>query len=395
MNAEEQLEKIKTQNRIRQANFYAKNKEVINQRRREIYKAGREKLQPQEEEEEEEEERPSGTTFGRPELVAKQRSRYRDVEEHVQTNFSKKRVVTYQEAVKALNSLEINQSTKAKYLQDLKRLMNLTDCNDNIIKCFRDYEKIIDAVNTSKKQNDEPYSINTKKSLFQMVLYLIDKLHLPITKKIKNQYKKQFDISKIASSDENVEKQENTTIISFSDYLQKVGKEFGVNSKQFVLSCLYREITLRDDFILKIVASTSHTRLVPEGRTKNADSIDDNYIVVPKKDSLTIIINNYKTSDKYGQIKAKLSINLSKLIRNFIKVEKLKYDDYLFGSKNLTQFVTKMNKKIGISGGINNYRKMSVSDLLRNNPSPQERAELSASMAHSPIVQTRYLRKIV
>ena len=67
-----------------------------------------------------------------------------------------------------------------------------------------------------------------------MVLYLIDKLHLPITKKIKTQYIKQFDISKIASSDENVEKQENTTIISFSDYLQKVGKEFGVNSKQFV-----------------------------------------------------------------------------------------------------------------------------------------------------------------
>jgi len=375
MNAEEQLEKIKTQNRIRQANFYAKNKEAINAKRRQIYKAGREKLQPQEKEEEEEEE---------------------EEEEHVQTNFSKKRVVTYQEAIKALNSLEINQSTKAKYLQDLKRLMNLTDCNDNIIKCFRDYEKIIDAVNTSKKQNDEPYSINTKKSLFQMVLYVIDKLHLPITKKIKNQYIKQFDISKIASSDENVEKQENTTIISFDDYLQKVKDEFGTDSKQFVLSCLYREITLRDDFILKIVSST-----------KNADSIDDNYIVVPKKDSLTIIINNYKTSDKYGQIKAKLSINLSKLIRNFIKVrasgtssgsqnvEKLKYDDYLFGSKNLTTFVTKMNKKIGISGGINNYRKMSVSDLLRNNPSPQERAELSASMAHSPIVQTRYLRKIV
>ena len=361
MNPEEQLAKLKDQNRIRQANFYAKNKEAINAKRREIYKLGREKLQPQEEEEEEEEEEQAP----------------------VQTNFSKKRVVTYQEAIKALNSLEINQSTKAKYLQDLKRLMNLTDCNDNIIKCFRDYEKIIDVVNTSKKQNGESYSINTKKSLFQMILYLIDKLHLPITRTIKNQYIKQFDISKIASSDENVEKQENTTIISFSDYLQKVGKEFGANSKEFVLSCLYRDVTLRDDFILKIVSTT-----------KNADSINENYIVVPKKDSLTLIINNYKTSNKYGQIKAKLSINLSKLIRNFIKVEKLKYDDYLFGSKNLTQFVTKMNKKIGIPGGINNYRKMSVSDLLSSNPSPQKRAELSATMAHSPIVQTRYLRKI-
>jgi hypothetical protein len=200
MDPEAQLARILQQNRIRQANFYAKNKEAINAKRREIYKAGKEKLQPQEEEEEEEE------------------------EEHVQTNFSKKRVVTYQEAIKALNSLEINQSTKAKYLQDLKRLMNLTDCNDNIIKCFRDYNNMIEVINTSVKPNNEPYSINTKKSLFQMVLYVIDKLHLPITKTIKNQYIKQFDISKIASSDENVEKQENTTIISFNDYLQKVKK---------------------------------------------------------------------------------------------------------------------------------------------------------------------------
>jgi len=359
MNPEEQLEKIKMQNRKRQANFYAKHKEEVNAKRREIYKLGREKSNLQEEEEEEEQ------------------------QEYVQTNFSKKRVVSYQQLVSALNSLDINQNTKLKYLQDLKRLMNLTDCNDNIIKCFRDYNNMIEVINTSKKPNDEPYSINTKKSLFQMVLYVIDKLHLPITKTIKNQYIKQFDISKIASSDENVEKQENTTIISFNDYLQKVKDEFGSDSKEFVLSSLYREITLRDDYILKIVSAT-----------KNAQDEEENYIIVPKKDNLTLIINNYKTSDKYGQIKAKLSITLSKLIRKFISVEKLKYDDYLFGNKNLTTFITKMNKKIDIPGGINNYRKMSVSDLLRKNPSPEERAELSLKMRHSPVVQLRYLRKI-
>jgi hypothetical protein len=361
MNAEEQLQRIKEMNRKRQANFYAKHKEAVNAKRREIYKAGREKLHPQEIEEDHEEEL-----------------------QPVQTNFSKKRTITYEEAVNALDGLQIKDATRLKYKQDLKRLMNLTDCNDNLIKCFRDYKSLIEIINTSHKPNGEPYSINTRKSLIQMVLYLIDKLQLPITKTIKNHYIKQFDISKIASSDENVEKQENTTIISFKDYLQKIKDEFGSDSKEFVLSCLYREITLRDDFILKIVPTI-----------KSADNNNINYIVVPKKENMTVIINQYKTSDKYGEIKVKLSTSLSKLIRNFIKVEKLEYDNFLFGSKNLTQFVTKMNNKIGVHGGISLYRKMSVSELLSNNPSPEERAELSRSMAHSPIVQLRYLRKVI
>ena len=127
MNPEAQLARILQQNRIRQANFYAKNKDAINTKRREIYKAGREKLQPQEEEEE--------GRQGRLGAVAPE-----EEEEPIQTNFSKKRVVSYQQLVSALNSLDINQNTKAKYLQDLKRLMNLTDCNDNIIKCFRNYK---------------------------------------------------------------------------------------------------------------------------------------------------------------------------------------------------------------------------------------------------------------
>ena len=58
-----------------------------------------------------------------------------------------------------------------------------------------------------------------------MVLYVIDKLHLPITKTIKNQYIKQFDISKIASGDESAEKQANTSVLSFEEYLKKIKDE--------------------------------------------------------------------------------------------------------------------------------------------------------------------------
>lgn len=362
MDAESILQKIRQQARKRQAAFYLKHKDIINARKREIYKNGKAKLIPQDQDEEEEP---------------------LENQEAIRTNFSKKRSVTYNEAISALNQLDINENTKKKYKQDLQRLMTLTNCNDNIIKCFREHKKLIETINTSTKPNGESYAINTKKSLFQMILYLIDNLHLPITKTIKEHYKKQFEIYKISSSDETAKKQANTTIIPFDDYLEKIKDKFGVNSKEYVLSSLYKEVTLRDDFILKIVSSIKET----QDKKKN-------YIIVPKRGNLNLIVYNYKTSKKYGEINVKLSTPLSKLIRNFIEVEKLKNNDYLFGNKHLTEFVGNMNSKIGVDGSITVYRQMAVTDLINSEPSAEKKVELASAMKHSAIVQMKYLRNI-
>ena len=107
---------------------------------------------------------------------------------------------------------------------------------------------------------------------------------------------------------------------------------------------------------------------------------------------MTLIINEYKTSKKYGQIKVKLSLPLSNLIRKYIQKEALLDGDYLFGDKNLTSFVSKMNKEIGIKGSISYFRQMSVSDLLRTSPTAKEGQALSAKMAHAPLTQIKYLR---
>jgi hypothetical protein len=223
--------------------------------------------------------------------------------------------------------------------------------------------------------------VNTRKELFQMILYLIDKLKLPISLKIKRQFIQQFEIYKISSNDYSTEKQETAPIYSFKEYLEKVKDEYGVISKFYVLSKLYSEVTLRDDFILKIVPSIQET------------NEEENFIIVPLKDKLTIIINNYKTFEKYGQIKVKLSTSLSNLIRDYMSNEKLGNNDYLFGNKNLSTYVSKMNKTIGVNAGINEYRHMSVTDLLNTQPSAEERQKLSQLMKHSPITQIKYIRK--
>ena len=72
--------------------------------------------------------------------------------------------------------------------------------------------------------------------------------------------------------------------------------------------------------------------------------------------------------------------------------EKLGNNDYLFGNKNLSNFVSNINKKIGIKGGINEYRKMSVTDLINSKPTAQQRQKLAETMKHAPLTQLKYLR---
>jgi hypothetical protein len=219
-----------------------------------------------------------------------------------------------------------------------------------------------------------------------MVLYIIDNLKLPIEEVIKGYYVNQFEIMKLNCIDENMVTQD-TIIISFTDYLKKIKERFGEESKEYLISLLYNEATLRDDFTLKIVSSIKDTK-----------NNDENFIIVsPKEENLTLIINHYKTREQYGVIKIRLSIGLSRMIRKYIQVENLSINDYLFGNKNLSTFVQKMNKEIDVNGGINLYRKMKISEMYKKydgNPSAEERINLSNLMVHSPILQTRYLRKI-
>ena len=361
----EQLEKMKTQNRERQKRFYINHKEELNEKRRQIYKIGRARIQSKKQTE--------------PQPVESTQSA------NIKVDFSNSKRVTYQETIDALNQIVEVKGSLTTYESSLKRLMKLSDCKDDLLKCFRDYKKLIGIIESSTKSNGEPYSDNTRKGIYQMILKVIDTLHLNITPTIKSNYSKKFDLYKIESNDNTEKKKAEQTISTFDDYIDKVRERFGVISKMFTLVSLYKEVTLRDDFVLKIVPTL-----------KDASDVKENYIVINKKDESTLIINHYKTSKKYGQIKVKLSNDVSRLIRNYRQDENIKYGDYLFGSSNLSQYLNNENKKIGITkvgGGINYMRKMSVSDLNALEPSAEKRAELAAKMKHSPLTQLKYLRK--
>jgi hypothetical protein len=79
-----------------------------------------------------------------------------------------------------------------------------------------------------------------------------------------------------------------------------------------------------------------------------------------------------------------------------MKSNNLQLGDHLFGkSPTNSDFVSKMNKKMGLSGGTTLFRKMTVSDLLKNQPNNEERIQLANNMANSPVAQMKYYIRVI
>lgn len=360
----DQLEKIRAQAKARQKKYYLAHKEELNKKRREIYAEciAKHKIPSPP---------PSPPS---PETVNK-------------TDFSKSnrryhwKKISYEETMDALNKLIEVKGSLTIYEQSLKRLMKLTDCHNDVLKCLKSHKKIIDAIESSE------YADNTKKTLYQTILKVIDTLHLNITPAIKLYYSKKFDEYKYISSENTKKKQEEETVMPFNDYIDKVKDTFGVNSKMYLLANLYKEIPIRDDFILKIVPT------IKAIQTDSDVNEDVNFIVINKKDECTLITNKHKTDEKFTENKEKLSRYVSRLIRDYRQQENINYGDYLFGKSNLSSFISNANKKMGVlGGGINIIRRMKVSSLKKD-ASPSEKVELAYKMKHGVLTQAKYRRK--
>lgn len=293
--------------------------------------------------------------------------------------------LTLNKTIELLNQLEYRSDrTKKNYINNIKTVFDITECND-LLKCLTYFNKIINYIdNAYTKTTGNKYSINSKKQYVQSIVFIIDHLPINISKPVRQKYLDYFNELKILSNEqtENNKLNQDLNVLPWNIYLENIDKVFGMNSKEYIISLLYKEVPVRDDFHLKIVDTS-------------LGNFDENFIVIPKKANLTVIITNYKTDKKYGVLNFKLSKKLTGLIRDYIKTNNLIIGDYLFGKQETnTSFVSKMNSSIGLKGGINYYRKMTISALMKNNPSPQERVQQANLMMHSPVAQLKYIRVV-
>jgi len=352
MSAEEQLNKIKEQNRLRAQKYYEANKAKVAERRKASRQACKEALQKEE---------PKPT---KAEMKA----------EALKT-------ISLNEAKEILEQLELKT-----YVNPTNQLVDILDVVD-FHKAFKNSKNVIYKIETAtlKYDSSKLYSINSKKLLYQTILKLLDVLDITIPKATKNAYVDKFHEYKVSSHEQTKQKVQSEEVMNFQDYLAKVKEAYGEVSKEYIIACLYHLSGFRDDLQLVII---------PTETKKSKKELDKNYIVIPtdKKSNCFIILNVFKTDKKYEQDIINIPKPLSKIIREYVDEEALDYNDYIFGNQNLSKFISKFNTKIGLKITINNLRQMKVSSTFSDDP--KERVKLSKSMKHSALTSEKYVRKV-
>jgi len=220
------------------------------------------------------------------------------------------------------------------------------------------------------------YSLNSKKSLIAVLLKVLSIIS-PTTSL--DRYIHEFNRYKILIQDEQTIKRATNILPSFVTVLTIIKDRFGVNSKEYLISSMYEEMCVRDDFHLKIVTDE-----------KFVNDKDTNYLILTNP--LTIQINSYK-NDRNGAIIHQVSEHLQRLILNYI--ESSKPSTYLLGIPiSHSGFIGRFLKQAGINtfneGSVNFFRK-----LKRNQTDDlDERVRNARLMGHSVTTAEYYKRTI-
>jgi hypothetical protein len=128
------------------------------------------------------------------------------------------------------------------------------------------------------------------------------------------------------------------------------------------------------------------------------DNDKDNILFIDhRKEKCHITLNRYKTSNIYGKIIRRLSPELCALIVSYTERNRLL--GFLFPEETETglgTYITNMNKKIDIDGGVNYIRHSKVSEFLkRTDLTPEMRLQFSIDCMHSESMQQKYRRGVL
>lgn len=270
-----------------------------------------------------------------------------------------------------------NVNTQKKYINDIKRVFTLAD-----ISLFRGS---MEEFNLIKKMVDESkYSLSTKKGSIQSILVFMDLSKFEASPKVRAKYEVLFEVYKIRTEDEHKERQNSAEcrVMDFEKYLQLVLDRFGLASKEYLVARMYHEITVRDNFHnLKIVDSLEE------------DDGKGNFLT---RDCRHIILNNYKTQNIYEKKTFVVSEELQRLLLDYIDAKGLSARLFPENNKGLSKFIITMNGRINVKGGINEIRKMRVSQfLMTENLTAEQRLAFADTMCHREQTQQKYKRGIL
>lgn len=278
-----------------------------------------------------------------------------------------------------------SENTRKTYISSVRRIFTMTGCPD-MKSCLNSYKKMSNNIEKSD------YSTNSIKQTIQAILFISDKyniLHNLFSNKKADDLKKHFTTLFAKFKEKSITELETTQNTveypTFTEYLGKLSQIVDKNSKEWLVAKLYSQFTVRDNFAnMKIIESI------------NEDNKTDNFLLITRT-KILILINKFKTKNKYNRLEFVVTGELKKILNNYIDKHNLSYGDTLFGKSSLSPFVSKMNKKLGYNDlkGVNIYRHMRISELYKGkNITFEERNNLAEQMGHSLLVQKNYKRNL-
>jgi imidazoleglycerol phosphate dehydratase HisB len=211
------------------------------------------------------------------------------------------------------------------------------------------------------------------------VLFYFEKFKIKVNQSNKSKYEDAIQIYDAISVVELKEKNQ-TTIPTFDEYLERVLNEFGIYSREHIIVKIYQQVKCRDDLLL-IVANDS----TPLDKLTN-------YLVVGE--IFRVVLNDYKTIDRYGVVDIELDTELTNLLSHYMENNNIQVGDSLFNSNNISKIVSRINQKLGYVGwgAINLIRKMLASDT---SVLPiEEQVKVARQMCHSlKVTNSNYVVK--
>ena len=246
--------------------------------------------------------------------------------------------------------------------------------------------------NVKKIRGNTNFGLSAMRTHIKVIVLCCDpkqNVKVPMPDALFQKYREWYKVVTLEYDEQRKRQREDVdnTVIDFDVYKDRIYEMYNEDSKEYLIVSLYNEATLRDNFGELLIVK-SNREIDPNKK--------GNYLINPIGKNCKLVIQNYKTANRNGDLKYTLTRPLTKLIRNYIESNEL--TDKLFPNhftSGLTAFVVKMSKSIGIdeNGGINYFRHSKISSLLNNGRfTHQDRVKLATSMGHSLNIQSEYAR---
>ena len=291
---------------------------------------------------------------------------------------------------------DIKPQTKKNYKQWYATLMykkmdlGPKDAISTLVKILREPS---DLIKKMKSWFPNPHSYKVHMMSLLKLVSDNESIYPKISNKTFQQYKKEFRDATLSEqayqAQKTVDKKE--AVLPFDEVYNMVKRSFPKFSNARLLIELYKEVPSRDDFGNVIIIRS----------LKDAVEPNQNYLLDNNKQQRPLLLlNDFKTDDKYDTIKVFLRPTIKSIIRGMDK----KPGDYLIAKPNgnpysggkLSGYIGSILKKAGIKTNgksVLYLRQSKLNELLDNkNITMKERIEIAKKAGHNPMTTLNYKR---